>query len=342
MKKNFLALSVAAALLAASTVVSAAVPDTFYMGARGGYASSDWDSNNNGFYSKDSGSGFGLGIFGGYSFNEYVSLELAYNYMDGFKAKNNLTGESDDIHVHGPEISGRLSLPLTANGTDIFLRGGAMYALASGDSKKLAPVVGVGVNFMLNDNFALRAGYDRYFSVYDEDENTKGIDFDADLVYLSFGYVFGKAPAPAPVQPVTQTVTSTYNLDANTTFGFDSAVLSQMGKDAISQMIMDVQNAQLSGTQYSVTGYTDRLGREEYNQRLSERRAQAVADELVARGVPASAISAAGLGSANPVTGNQCDGLARKDLIKCLAPDRRVVVNVLGTATTVEEVSVQQ
>lgn len=340
MKKSFLAVSVAAALLAASTVASAAVPDTFYMGARGGYVNTDWDSGDDSLYSKDDGSGFGLGVFGGYSFNEYVSLELAYNYMDGFKAKDNDDGDSYDIHVHGPELSGRLSLPLTTNGTDLFLRGGAMYAFASGDSKKLVPVVGAGVNFMLTDNLALRAGYDRYFSVYDDDEDTQGVDFDADWVYLSLGYVFGKAPAP--VEPVTQTVTSTYNLDANTTFGFDSAVLSQVGKDAVGQMLMDVQNAQLSGTQYSVTGYTDRLGREEYNQRLSERRAQAVADELVARGVPASAISAAGLGSANPVTGNQCDGLARKDLIQCLAPDRRVVVNVLGTSTTVEEVSAQQ
>lgn len=342
MKKNFLAATVAAALLAATSVASAAVPDTFYAGVRGGYIHTDWDSSASDYWQEGDNSGYGLGLFGGYSFNEYISLELGYNFWDSFGADSYDGLESKDLTIHGPEVSARLSFPLTASGTDIFLRGGAMYAFGTSSSDKVAPLVGAGVNFMLTDNVALRLGYDRYFSVYDDDNDTQGIDFDADWYYISLGYVFGDRSAPAPVepQPITQTVTTTYSLDANTTFGFDSAVLSQQGKDAISQVVFDAQNANLEGAQYSVTGYTDRLGREAYNQRLSERRAQAVADELVAKGVPAGAISAVGMGSANPVSVD-CDGLSRNELIKCLAPDRRVEVQVTGTTTTTEQVSAQ-
>lgn len=338
-KKNLLAAGVAAALLAASSVASAAVPDTFYAGVRGGYVHTDWDDSADAYWTEGDNAGYGLGVFGGYSFNEYISLELGYNYWDGIDAESWDNVETKDLRVHGPEVSARLSFPLTDAGTDIFLRGGAMYAFASGSSDRLTPVVGAGVNFMLTDNWALRLGYDRYFSVYDDDEDTNGIDFDADWVYLSLGYVFGNrtAPAPAP-EPVTQTVTTTYNLDANTTFGFDSSSLSEEGRAAIGQVVVDVQNAQLDGAQYTVTGYTDRLGREAYNQALSERRAQAVADELVAKGVPAGAITAVGMGSANPVS-TGCEGLSRNELIKCYAPDRRVEVNVTGTTTTTEEVA---
>lgn len=342
LKKNLFAATVAAAVLAATSVASAAVPDTFYAGVRGGYVHTDWDNSDSAYWQEGDNSGYGLGLFGGYSFNEYVSLELGYNYWDAFDAEAYDHSESKDLTVHGPELSARFSFPLTASGTDIFLRGGAMYAFATGSSDRLSPVVGAGVNFMLTDNWALRLGYDRYFSVYDDDNDTNGIDFDADWYYISLGYVFGdRSPAPVAPQPVTQTVTTTYSLDANTTFGFDSSVLSEDGKNAVSQVVLDAQNANLEGAQYSVTGYTDRLGREAYNQRLSERRAQAVADELVAKGVPAGAITAVGMGSADPVTGVECDGLSRNELIKCYAPDRRVVVNVTGTTTTTEEVSAQ-
>ncbi len=80
-----------------------------------------------------------------------------------------------------------------------------------------------------------------------------------------------------------------------------------------------------------VLGYTDRIGSEAYNQQLSEKRAQSVVDYLVAKGIPAGKISARGMGESNPVTGNTCDNVkARAALIDCLAPDRRVEIEVKG------------
>lgn len=57
-------------------------------------------------------------------------------------------------------------------------------------------------------------------------------------------------------------------------------------------------------TVVTVVGHTDSLGSEAYNQRLSERRAQAVVDALAARGVPPARMSAAGRGESEPRADN--------------------------------------
>ncbi len=74
-----------------------------------------------------------------------------------------------------------------------------------------------------------------------------------------------------------------------------------------------------------VTGYTDRIGTNEYNLKLSRRRADAVKAYLVKKGVPAARLVAIGKGEANPVV--ECrDTKKQAELIKCLEPNRRVEV----------------
>jgi OOP family OmpA-OmpF porin len=53
-----------------------------------------------------------------------------------------------------------------------------------------------------------------------------------------------------------------------------------------------------------IVGYTDNVGSATYNKKLSQRRAQAVMDALVARGVNAEQLSAVGMGELNPVASN--------------------------------------
>src|SRR5699024_726239 len=79
--------------------------------------------------------------------------------------------------------------------------------------------------------------------------------------------------------------------------------------------------------QVTVAGHTDRLGSASYNQRLSQKRAIAVKQALVAQGIYASSVQAHGYGSTQPVT-TGCSQQIRDELIACLAPDRRVDITV--------------
>lgn len=134
------------------------------------------------------------------------------------------------------------------------------------------------------------------------------------------------AAAPAPARMAPQSIT----FSADTLFAFDKSVLKPEGKAALDDFAR-----QLSGAQYEaifVTGHTDRFGSNEYNQKLSERRANAVKDHLVSKDVPANRINADGKGETQPVTqAGDCKGAKSVKVIACLQPDRRVHVEVTGT-----------
>ena len=83
-----------------------------------------------------------------------------------------------------------------------------------------------------------------------------------------------------------------------------------------------------------VTGHTDRIGGLQYNMKLSERRAVVVKDALVASGVDQKLIFWEGKAYKQPIPVTKfCDNkMKRKQLIECLAPNRRVTVEVVGRA----------
>jgi OOP family OmpA-OmpF porin len=83
-----------------------------------------------------------------------------------------------------------------------------------------------------------------------------------------------------------------------------------------------------------VTGHTDRIGSDKYNMKLSERRAVVVKDYLVNKGVDQKLIFWEGKGEKQPIPVTKfCDNkMKRKQLIECLAPNRRVTVEVVGRA----------
>lgn len=136
---------------------------------------------------------------------------------------------------------------------------------------------------------------------------------------------------PKPAEPVKPTVKK-ITLSSKALFDFDKAVLKPEGKKALDTEVVarlrEVQKLEL----VLVTGHTDRLGSQAYNQKLSEKRANAVKDHLAAAGVPKDKIETLGMGKTQPVPGVKCDQTKRKDLIACLQPHRRVEVEVKGEA----------
>ena len=135
------------------------------------------------------------------------------------------------------------------------------------------------------------------------------------------------APAPAPA-PTVQKIT----LASKALFDFDKAVLKPEGKAALDSEVIDKLRDVSKLELVLVTGHTDRIGTQAYNQRLSERRANTVRDYLVSRGVARDKIETLGMGKTQPIPGVVCNQKNMKELIACLAPNRRVEVEVKGEA----------
>jgi outer membrane protein OmpA-like peptidoglycan-associated protein len=91
-------------------------------------------------------------------------------------------------------------------------------------------------------------------------------------------------------------------------FQFDSADLTPDGRDRVNQ-IAGILNRQAPNRRVAVEGHASResAAQEAYNQRLSERRAETVADALASDGVQNSQISSRGLGTRSPIASNETE-----------------------------------
>jgi OOP family OmpA-OmpF porin len=133
------------------------------------------------------------------------------------------------------------------------------------------------------------------------------------------------APVPAPAPPKVIT------LSAKSLFELNNAALKPAGKEAIDKEVVSRLGEFGKINAVIVSGHADRLGSAQYNQKLSERRAEAVKAYLVGKGVARDVIETFGYGKTQPVPEVKCDDqLKRTQLIECLAPNRRVVVEVKG------------
>ncbi len=119
-------------------------------------------------------------------------------------------------------------------------------------------------------------------------------------------------PAPAPVAkaepapaPVVRAPDITLSADA--LFDFDKSVVKPEGKAAIDRELKRTrfEGGAVGIASIKVVGNTDSIGTKAYNQKLSERRANAVKDYLVSKGVPAAKIHTEGHGELDPVASNK-------------------------------------
>ncbi|QDX81306.1 hypothetical protein B9N43_08650 [Denitratisoma sp. DHT3] len=139
-----------------------------------------------------------------------------------------------------------------------------------------------------------------------------------------------KVAAPAvvpPPKPAAEKIT----LAADTLFDFDKADLRPAGKEALDDLTTKIKDIKLEVI--TAVGHADRIGKDAYNQKLSERRAASVKSYLVSKGIEDNRVFAEGRGETQPVTGDKCGKsvVKSKKLIECLQPDRRVAIEVIGT-----------
>jgi OOP family OmpA-OmpF porin len=134
-------------------------------------------------------------------------------------------------------------------------------------------------------------------------------------------------PAPAPEAPKKPAIV---NIASTELFEFNKSVLTADARGLLEREVIG-RLKDLGTIRYiNVNGHADRMGSPQYNQKLSEKRADAVRAYLVSKGVDAKSVETFGFGKTLPV--KSCpDQKSRKDLIECLAPNRRVVVEIQGT-----------
>ena len=132
--------------------------------------------------------------------------------------------------------------------------------------------------------------------------------------------------APIPPKPCDLNMA----LESDQLFEFGKASLTGPAKARLDKEILGRIGTCAQLDSVVVEGHTDRIGGTQANQKLSERRAAEVKAYLVSKGVAADKIQTAGKGESAP-TKECADSRNRKQLIECLAPNRRVAVFIKGT-----------
>ena len=140
------------------------------------------------------------------------------------------------------------------------------------------------------------------------------------------------APAPAaaaPAPPKRCDASVTFQKDE--TFAFDRYVLTEAAKQRLDADVIGTLATCASVEAVVIEGHADRIGSQQYNQKLSERRADSVKTYLVGKGTARDKIETIGMGKTVPAT--FCpDSKDRKALIACLAPSRRAIISIKGPA----------
>jgi len=313
--------------------------------------------------SSSNNSSTGGKIFLGYSFNSYFSLEGGYFDLGslGFSSSTNPAGSlNGTLKPQGENLDLVASYPFTDD-FSVFARAGGTYNQVKADFNSSGAAllqnsytdngggykVGVGLEYAFTKALSMRLEAERY-QVPDALQVKEYVNlFSVGLVYR-FG---GPAPAPAPVvvappppppppvvvappppppPPPAPKPPKTVNFAADSFFDTNKATLKPAGEESLNKFAHD-----LDGVKYSdikVIGHTDYRGSVKLNDALSVRRADAVKQYLISLHIDAGKITTKGVGSTEPMTKpDECKKKKGAALSACLAPDRRVQIDVSGT-----------
>lgn len=291
-------------------------------GLEGGY---NWDL-------ADSGWLFGTDVFYAKNKNKVRPVSL-----------NGVPQGDANLGVNMYGLDAKLGYPMSSWLPYAKLGYGHLKATGDVSGSENGPRLGLGLERKLTDNWSLGAEYDHMRSKSDNGSKIKNNGLFLTLKYYfdnvakaapvaAIAAAAAPAPEPAPAvetpAPPPPAKVCAENLTLpGALFAYDKAAL----KDA-KVAALDAFGEKLKAGTYSavtVTGYTDRLGSDAYNERLSQNRAETIKAYL-AKFVSADMITAQGRGKADPVT-KDCKGDKKsKALVACLAPDRRVEIAATG------------
>ncbi len=303
----------------------------------------------------------GYKLFMGKQLNQNVALEAGWFDLGrfGYDARilpaGTLSGRST---VRGINFDLLMQIPM-AQRVSVYGRLGATYTEANArftgtllqgnlnaDDRSWNPKVGLGVEYKFTEALSMRGEVERY-RANDAVRNRR----DIDLYSIALVYKLGQpayrapvaappapmpisetrpapvqmatAPAPAPLPEKPQPVSEKVTFAAEALFDFDKSVVKPDGQAALDDLLAKLQGM---NTEVMITvGHTDSVGRDDYNQSLSVRRAEAVKAYLMSKGIESGRVYTEGKGESQHVADN--------NTAESRAKNRRVTVEVVGTRT---------
>lgn len=287
------------------------------------------------------GNDVGFGAYAGYQAWQFLGFEAAYLDLGEAVANYSESGVTNSYSgsMKGWELSAVTRFSLSEN-LELFAKAGSFYW--DGDNRgpnsyhsdsDWAPMLGAGVEYKLSPSWSARLEYQYVDSLGSELIGGS----NGHLTTLGISYRFGQSSNKTQ-SPVTETSLSLTEQTPPVTpkpvvlpaitvvslFDFDSSELTNA--DALTPVIERL--SQFPASIVNIKGYTDSKGNADYNLALSLRRAQAVADYLIAAGIKAEQIKVHGYGELAPVMKN--------DTASHRHQNRRVIVHFQSTTSVMK------
>lgn len=328
---NKISLAVLAVLIANNAYANT------YLGSKLGWGTYD-QSSCNGIVDCDNES-FSAGAFLGYEFNNYISAELGYDYLGNIK--DNFGSSKVDGTLSAITVMPKFTLPVTDRFGVFAKVGGAYMEVDHHDD--FVTTGALGAEYKINWNTSVSAEYQHYDVNGGVNSNT-----DANFVSLGIKYKFG-SPKPIyeenlessiEIRPVEKLLEYTHK-ETMGTVQFQTSSFDVTNADELSEVVDILTKYPQSNAE--LVGYSDSTGSNEFNEKLSEERAQATATYLESLGVAQERLEMEGKGDLNPIaTNDTSDGRKQNRRVEVKVPAFTYQVTEVGEEEVITEVLVQK
>jgi OOP family OmpA-OmpF porin len=256
--------------------------------------------------------GFNPGARIGYFLTDDLSLNLSYDKTNHTRSEDGtgnqkIKGDTGSLtaQYHFGQAGVDSLRPYVEGGFGHQSRTNVQADGHSGRDQSTLAIAGAGVKYYFTNNLYARAGVEADYAL----DNGKW-DYSA-LVGLgvNFGGNAGAvapaptpAPAPEPTPEPEAPVAQVVRVELDVKFDFDKAVVKPNSYGDVKNLADFMK--QYPATHVEVAGHTDSVGPDAYNQKLSQRRADAVKQVLVKDGVAPNRVTSVGYGESRPVADN--------------------------------------